>query len=226
MENHKNPITWYEISKDIIIPAISAISTLVIGIIIALIIKKRDERGKTKETLIDTYMEYMNRRITKYSFETLVITHDLYLDMSINYGKYFTEHSNSHLARDLIKKRREKFQNKIEEFDYKDVNWTFYAYKFSFLLGRKKYNNEVKSLEKNISIQLNSEESKISFLVQLKDGIIENKMVSENMNASDIDKIEYGLNMIESYVTKKYNNHQFNLFMPYDNKIADLVKEY
>lgn len=226
MEDIKALITWYEITKDIVIPTLSIISTLIIGIIIAVILKKRDEKGKIKETLIETYMEYMNRRINKYSFETLVITYDLYVDMFINYNKYFSEHSNSHLATDLVKKRRDKFQIKIEEFDYKEINWTFFAYKFSFLLGRKKYNNEVKSLEKNINNQLNSEESKINFLVQLKEGIIENEMISENMNASNTNKIEYGLNMIESYVAKKYNNHQFNLFMPYDDKIADLINEY
>ena len=66
----------------------------------------------------------------------------------------------------------------------------------------------------------------MNFLLKLKKEIKENQMICENMNASNTNKIEYGLDMIEAFITKRYNAFQLNLFKPYDNKISDLINEY
>ncbi len=226
MNNTENPITWYEITKDIIIPILSILATLIIGIIIALILKRREEKGKSKQLLIDTYMDYINRRINKYSYDCVAITYDMYIDIFINYADYFEDHANSHLATNLVKRRRENYLKKVEEYNYTDINWSFYSIKFSLLLGREKYNKEAKELERNINQEINSEQSQMNFLLKLKKEIKENERICENMNASNTNKVEYGLDMIEAYITKKYNNYQLDLFKPYDDKVADLINEY
>lgn len=226
MTNTENPITWYEITKDIIIPTLSIVATLIIGILIAIILKRREEKGKSKQLLIDTYMDYINRRINKYSFDCVAITYDLYIDLFINYSDYFDDHANSHLATNLVKQRRENYLKKVEEYNYTDINWSFYSIKFSLLIGRDKYNKEAKELELNINKAINSEQSNMNFLLKLKKEIRENDRICENMNALNTNKIEYGLDMIEACVTKKYNNYQLSLFKLYDDKIADLINEY
>ncbi|KGK29465.1 hypothetical protein [Cellulophaga sp. E6(2014)] len=226
MDNTKNPITWYEITKDIIIPILSIVATLIIGIIIALIFKRREEKGKSKQLLVETYMDYINRRINKYSYDCVVIIYDLYIDLFNNYSDYFKDHANSHLATELVKKRREKYHKKIEEYNYTDINWIFYPIKFSLLIGREKYNKEAKELERKINQEINSEQSQMNFLLQLKNEIKENEMICENMDTSNTNKIEYGLDMIEAHITKRYNRYQSSLFQPYDDKVADLISEY
>ncbi|MCK0115332.1 hypothetical protein [Gelidibacter sp. F63206] len=226
MDNIENPITWYDITKDIIIPILSIVATLIIGIIIALILKRREEKGKYKQLLVDTYMEYINRRIIKYSYDCVVNIYDLYIDLFINYSDYFEDHANSLLATEIVKGRREKYLRKIEEYNYTDINWSFYSIKFSLLIGREKYNKEAKELELKINQEINSEQSQMNFLLQIKKEIKENEMICENMNASNTNKIEYGLDMIEAYITKRYNNYQLSVFKPYDDKIADLISEY
>ena len=226
MDNTKNPITWYEITKDIIIPILSIVATLIIGIIIALILKRREEKGKSKQLLVDTYMDYINRRINKYSYDCVAITYDMYIDIFINYADYFEDHANSHLATKLVKERREKYLKKVEEYNNTDINWSFYSIKFSLLIGREKYDKEAKVLEQKINQEINSEQSQMNFLLKLKKEIKENQMICENMNASNTNKIEYGLDMIEAFITKRYNAFQLNLFKPYDNKISDLINEY
>ncbi|MDO6854123.1 hypothetical protein Q4599_11080 [Cellulophaga lytica] len=226
MENTDNSITWYQITTDIIIPILSILSTLIIGIIIAIILKRREEKGKSKQHLVDTYMEYVNRRINKYLYDSTAFVYDMYNDIYDNYEDYFKAHSNSHLATNLVKERREKYLKQIEEFNIVDVNWTFYTIKFSLLIGQAKYNKEAKALEEKITQEINSEQSQMNFLLKLKKEIKENDRICENMNASNTNKIEYGLDMIEANVTKRYNQYQLSFFKPYDEKIANLVDEY
>ena len=226
MNSTENPITWYEIFKDIIIPILSIITTLIIGIIIAIILKRREEKGKSKQLLVDTYMEYINRRINRYSYDFDSNMYDMYNDIFINYVDYFEDHTNSNLATDSVKVRRERFLEKVEKYDNTDINWSFYAIKFSLLLGREKYNKEAKGLEKIINQKINSEQAIMDFLLQLKGEIKEDKRICNYTNASNKSKIEYGLDMIESHINKRYTNYQLSIFKPYDDKIADMISEY
>lgn len=226
MNSTENTLTWYDITKDIVIPVLSIIVTLLIGVFIAVILKRKEEKGKNKQLLIETYMDYINRRISKYSYDCNVILYDLYVDMYVNYSDYFEDHSNRHLPSDQIKKRRDDYLQKIEKYDFTEINWNYYTIKFKLLIGLKKYSKEAKSLEENINKEINSELAQRQFLIKLKKEIRENQLICENMNAANIHKIGYGLDMIQSLVVQRYNNYQIKLFKPYDDKIADLVHQY
>ncbi|RZL34839.1 MAG: hypothetical protein EOP00_30895 [Pedobacter sp.] len=225
MEDVQKQITWYEITKDIIIPFLGVISTIIIGVLIASVFRKRDEKIKTKQILIDTYMEYLNARSKNVAYEILVRTYEIYNDMQMNYGKYFNEHANTHHAKKLINEAIDDHITKIDSFDT-NINWSFYTYKFSFLLGGKTYKKELQELETRIMNEFYSQKSITDFLIEAKKDIVGNPMIVENMNALDLTKINYALDMIESHISFKYNNFQFRLFNTYDKKLADLVNEY
>ncbi len=71
-------INTYNVIKEIIIPGLSVLSTMTIGIFIAIVLKRREENSKIKSLLIDSYLEYLNRRTKFVEFETyLYILHIL-----------------------------------------------------------------------------------------------------------------------------------------------------
>ena len=226
MQNTENPISWYEITKDIIIPILSIAATLIIGILIALILKRREEKGKSKQLLLDTYMDYINRRIHWYSYKSDCIMYDMYNDMYNNYSEYFDDHANSHLAKESVKLRMGKYLHKLENYDKAEVNWTFFAIKFRLLLGREEYDNEAKGLERSIDEEINSEQTIMNFLLKLRAELKANYRICENINASNKGKIEYGLDMIESHIGTRFKNYQLQIFKPYDDKVADLISEF
>src|SRR5690606_33566128 len=139
MENTDNPIGWYEITKDLIIPLLGVISTLVIGIIIALIIKDKERKAKIKDILIDHYMDYLTVRTANVEYEINATIKEILLEIKLESDTYFNNNANWHLPIQIIKKRLDELEEKLRHVESVNTNWSIYTYRFAFLLGKKNY---------------------------------------------------------------------------------------
>lgn len=70
-------IGWFEIFKDIVIPSLSIAATVTIGIVIAIALKKREEKSKIKQLLIDNYMDYLTARTKNVMYETEAMIYEV-----------------------------------------------------------------------------------------------------------------------------------------------------
>ncbi len=219
-------ITWYEITKDIIIPLLGVITTIVVGIIIAYLLKNKEEKAKIKTLLIDNYMLYLDKKMQFFEYEITSIKYQILKDMFINYGSYFERHANDHFATEKVGKLRDSLKLKLDNINQNDTNWSPFTYRFAFLLGKKNYDKHVQFLEDIVFKNYFSDKARNQFLEQLKTKIISNKEISDKMNALNTNKIVDGLDDIEYLITTTYNNYQFEIFNPFDTRIANLIDKY
>ncbi|MFA9371132.1 MAG: hypothetical protein ACERIH_05440 [Labilibaculum antarcticum] len=216
-------LTIYQIFKDIIIPSLGVLSTLTIGIFIALILKRRDEKAKIKSLLIDNYMEYLNKRTCFVEYESLYYSYEILKDIYINYKDYFEDHANRHHPLGLIKETRDTYEIKLESINQVDSAWTPYTYKFCFLLGVKTYNKKAEELENRIVKEIIDDNSRSIFVSDLKQIIRKDDVIVKNMNASNLHMIKHGIDLINEKIAKRYSEYQLKIFKPYDNLIANLI---
>lgn len=218
-----DPVTTYSFIKDIGIPVLNLIATIIIGIVIAVMLKRREEKAKIKSLLIDNYMEYLGKRVKFTEQETMIWFHNLLKDMAINYDAYFGRHSNQHFAEEEIQQRRDLFREKLDGSDAESANWSPYTYKFCFLLGTKTYRKKAQHFENVIVKAVLDNNERAKFQAKLKEKVIASELIQKNMNAVNLSQIEHGLDLIEALVFTEYNNYQLKIFQPYDNRIADLI---
>jgi hypothetical protein len=215
-------IGWFEITKDIIIPIISIIATVIIGIVITIALKKREERTKIKQLLIDNYMEYLAARTRNVVYETEAACYEILNDILINYGIYLKENANWHIAYNIIQKRAEEIKIKVHQLEDNQSNWAYYTYRFTFLLGEKLY-KEALPLEKIIEENILARDSRKKFQTQIKNKIQQNNEILLNLNATDIFKINLAIHSIEEIIVYDYNDYQSKYFNPYNEKIVKLI---
>ena len=223
MANSAEVITTYQIIKEIIIPATGILTTMIIGIVIAVMLKRREEKAKIKSLLIDSYMEYLNKRGKFLEYESLHYIHDILTDIYSDYKNYFEDHANSHFPKEQILKTIEVFKRKLDTINMEETNWTVYTYRFCFLLSTKVYNKKAQGIENSIVSGIMQKESRMKFLSELKHEIKENVELRSKMNALNINTINSGIDTIVSSISSKYSNYQLKIFKPYDNLIADLI---
>ncbi len=226
MENTENPIGWYEITKDIIIPLLGVISTLVIGIIIALIIKNKERKAKVKDILIDHYMDYLTVRTSAVEYEINSTIKEILLEIKLESDAYFKGNANWHLPIQIIKERLEELGERLKNFESINTNWSIYTYRFAFLLGKNSYFKDALPLENNITEELISSSKLVSIKNDILEKIKKDSELMNELNSSDSDKINRALNKIYGIVTADYNQYQFSLFNPYNTKLAELINEY
>lgn len=82
-------IGWYDITKDIIIPLLSVVTTIVVGTIIAYLLKNKEEKAKIKSLLIDNYMLYLNKKVQFFDHELTSFKYQVFKDIIINYKWLF-----------------------------------------------------------------------------------------------------------------------------------------
>lgn len=80
------------------------ITTIVVGIIIAYLLKNKEEKAKIKTLLIDNYMLYLDKKMQFFEYELTSIKYQILKDMFINYGSYFERHANDHFATEKLGK--------------------------------------------------------------------------------------------------------------------------
>ncbi|WP_299556957.1 hypothetical protein [Seonamhaeicola sp.] len=226
MENTDNPIGWYEITKDIIIPLLGVISTLVIGIIIALIIKNKERKAKIKDILIDHYMDYLTVRTASVEYEINSIIKDILLEINLESDTYFKGNANWHLPIQIIKERLEELGERLKSFESINTNWSIYTYRFAFLLGKKSYFKEALPLENNITNELLSSKELNSVRKTILEKIQKDSELMSELNSSNSDKINRALNKIFEIVATDFSQYQFSIFNPYNTKLAELINEY
>jgi hypothetical protein len=219
-------IGWYEITKDIIIPALGIGATVTIGIIVAGILKKREEKAKIKSLLIDNYMKYLNVRVNFAKQEQLGFIHSLYRDIYGDYDSFFGKDANSHNTRDIIKERNDKVNKKLESLNDEETNWSPFTFQFCFLLGTKIYGKNVQYLENEIIKMYMSDRARDTFLQNIKVEIKNDTSMRGEMNSSQKMRIEKALDSIEHKIGSQLNQIQRKYFEPFENKIADLIDAY
>jgi len=225
-ETAPKEITWFEITKDIVIPSIALLATVILGTIIAILLKKREEKSKNKSLLIDNYMEFLNCRTNDVMNIIYFSIVETLKDIKINPDAYFKIHSNLHNTLDRISHHIKENEAVLERFSKKDSNWSPFTYKFCFLLGTKKYFKEAQSLENVITNYYISNESRKEYSRKLRDQIQNNTTISNLLGKSNQIEIDNGVKEIVELVSQDFSNYQRKLFQPYTNKIADLIDSY
>jgi len=216
----------YEIIKDIIIPLLGVLSTIVIGVYIAIILKRKEEKTKVKSLLIDKYMEYLSKKngFGENGLDTL--KHKIFEHIYYNYSDHFGVNSNRHIPMELILQRRNNLKIKLQNLDQESINWSPLTFQFAFLLGKKRYMKDAQSFEDNIEKKIISEIPQEKLFEKLKDLIRNDKEVSKGINSLNTYEIENSLDKIEYLISVNYDNFQLSAFKPYENKIADLIDKY
>lgn len=218
--------TWYDITKDIIIPFLGVVSTIIIGVIIAIILKRKEEKSKIKTLLIDTYMEFLNKEVSFYSYESASFSYYLFKDMYLNYGDYLIVGANSHIPLERIASFRDQFKIKKDSISFEETNWSPFTYKFSFLLGLKKYTTELQELETNISTNYMADMPRSTFIQSLKEKVKRDPIIVQKLNSLNVNQINDALDKIVHIIEVDYNKHQYKFFNPYTSKLADLIDSY
>jgi hypothetical protein len=218
-------IGWFEYTKDLIIPSLSVIATVVIGIFITIALKKREEKSKIKQLLIDNYMDYLTARTKDVVYETEATCYEVLNDILINFNEYINNNANLNITFGVIKKRVEEIKIKVQELENHENNWSYFTYRFTFLLGEKKYFSEALPLEKIIEQNMLARDSRKKFKAKMINIIKQNDEIISNINTADIFKIELGIHSIIETIVYEYNDYQFKNFNPYNVKIAKLISD-
>lgn len=108
-------IGWFEIFKDIVIPSLSIAATVTIGIVIAIALKKREEKSKIKQLLIDNYMDYLTARTKNVMYETEAMIYEVLNEILIKRSEYLTN-SNWYFSFDIIQKTAAESKQKAKEY--------------------------------------------------------------------------------------------------------------
>lgn len=216
----------YDFIKDIIIPLLGVLATIIVGVIIAYRLKSKEEKAKIKLLLIDNYMLYLDKKLLFFEYEMTSFKYQIFKDMYINYISYFEEHSNVHLTQEKVKVLRDRLKLKLENNNQYDNNWSPFTYRFAFLLGKKNYDKHIQSLENDIVQNYLIDGARKKFFDHLKSEIISNKEIVDKMNSSNTNKVVDALDSIEYLIAENYNNYQFKIFNPFDTKIANMIDQY
>jgi len=219
----------YDFIKEIGIPALDLLATIVIGIFIAIFIHRKSAKGKLKELLIDTYIEYLHVFKNFIELETdiliskccIELTHVLEKDESFskNSKKIFSDK-----LREVSTILSEKHpSNKRNE----EANFSFYTYKFAFLLTKKRYFKLLKPLEdnylKNYLLNTSIKEEEIN-------EIINHVKTTETMSQMREKFCEESFDLFHSHISRLARNiilrDQSHYFGQYNNILADEIDRY
>ena len=225
LESNNEPIGWYQITKDIIIPLLGVISTLTIGIIIANLLRKKEEKSKIKTMLIDHYMNYLEARTSNVIFEINYSSYEILQGILLNRTSYLNSPTWP-LSHDLILAKAAEYRTKSEESISQASDWTYYTYRFTFLLGKKTYFKKALPLEKEIEKNLLGDNSRKAFNNSLLEEIKGNEELIKGLNSNKKYDVECAITEIERLIAIRYNTLQFKFFNPYNEKIADLINDY
>jgi hypothetical protein len=217
-------VGWFEFTKDIIIPCVSIIATVFIGFIISFALKKREEKTKIKQLLIDNYMDYLTARTKDVVYETEAMIYEVLNEILIKRADYLVN-SNWHFSFDIIQKAAEESKAKAKEYENNENNWSYFTYRFTFLIGEKKYFKDALPLEKIIETNMLQRDSRKIFKQSIIGEIKQNDEILNNLNTSDKFKIELGVHQIVEMIVYNYNDYQFKYFNPYNIKIAKLISD-
>ena len=221
LQNH----SWYDIIKEIFIPSMGVISTIFIGTIIAVFLRRKEEKTKIKGLLIDNYMLYLNKKVLFIDYELANIKYQIFRDLIVKYDDYFNGYE-CPILQDKINNTFYEIDLELKGKSKEVVNWTHYTYIFCFLFGKKVYDKKVQPFEDIFVAKYFSDESRAQYFNEIKRNIISNKKLINNMKSHDTIMIESALNETLYLIGVSFSDHQRKIFNPYDNRIADLIDKY
>ncbi|WP_300568916.1 hypothetical protein [Flavobacterium sp.] len=217
-------ISVYDFIKDIVIPILAIVITIGIGYIINNSLKDKEEKAKKQLLLIDSYMDYLKARTDDNMYFTLLTKYEILDYINMNYLGYLIN-PNDLIARKKLNEINEEFYQELKQLGKTHSNWADYTYKFSFLLGKKAYSKEVMSLEKIIEDSRKDSSHKANFNNSILEKIRNSSEILGNLNSGNEYLVDFAITSIENLVIDEYYKYQFQIFDPYNQKIADLINE-
>lgn len=217
-------MNWYDVTKDIIIPLLGVLATIVIGIVVAIFLRRKDEKAKIKSLLIDTYMDFLPKRQSFFAHQAKVFEYKIIHDIHENIQTYFSANEASKVS-ERVKRKYDQLCGELERHDLEEGNWTPFTYRFAFLLGAKKYAKKVQPLENDIVNNYMKDGATNHFFEELKNEVKKNENVKQAI-ILDNSKMSVGFDELEYFVASKYSEFQVKIFDPYANKVADLIDKY
>jgi hypothetical protein len=226
MNNEIEPLTWYKITKDIIIPLLSILTTVTIGIIIAIILKRREEIKDKKKLLTESYMEYL----TSYS-ESLVkgchsIFYEIFKEILFNYENYLESKSNKHVIVDKIKIRMDKYLIEHTQMKLGPTNLILLILRMTLLLEKDKYVKEMFNLIGSNYAKYNSPEDRKGLVNSILDQIKNDSEIKKKMNSDELLDIEFGLDLIERLANDVHDKKHWETFSPITVKLSERIYKY
>jgi hypothetical protein len=164
-------------------------------------------------------MLYLNKKMQFFDYELTSFKYQILKDIFINYQYYFQRHASSPLATEHVGMLRDKLKEKLDATNPDDTNWSPFTYKFSFLLGKKKYFRNVLPLENDIVNNYLSDKAREDFLKRIKVKIVSDHTLLDGMGSSNTSKIVDALDKIELMIANIYTEFQYNIFNPFDTRV-------
>jgi hypothetical protein len=218
---------WFEITTKVIIPLLGIISTTTIGIVIAIMLKRREERGRIKNLLIDNYLSFASSMKSYYAYAPLICAYRIFKDITLNYASYLDPGRANGVQMDLLNRKKDELNAKREEMESDVFNWGLYTMKFGFLLGVR---NLEKKLDQAGGSRLDAdfdEASRTDFINHVKPLIRNNVQILDHMNSGDLIRIQQGIEFISDLVTKEYyNKFKFENLYRFNKVISEMIEKY
>lgn len=216
-------INWFEIITKIIIPTLSIISTLTIGVIIATALKRKEERSKIKQLLIDNYMDYLSAKNIDTNNHINFVAYEVVNEILINPHLYITK-AISDENFDIIKAKAIEFRQKVDDSnDNNSYHWSLFMHRFAFLLGKKLYNKEVVELKNNIDKYILGKNIIDNFIATTLNEVALNKTILKNLNSNETFEIEMAIYHIQRLIQGNYIDYERKYIEEYNATIADLI---
>ncbi|MET0946324.1 MAG: hypothetical protein ABWY22_13005 [Flavobacterium sp.] len=191
-------VSAYALIKDIVIPILGIVITIVIGYIINNSLKNKEEKAKKKLLLIDSYMEYLKARTDDTIYYTLLAKYEILNSILINHNQYLQQRNLTVASESLHEIIAELFQE-LQKLGNRHSNWSDYTYKFSFLLGTIVYLKEVDHLEKILENNIKGvpKENFYNFILEI---IKKDNEIIENLNSGDEYRVQVALTSIQNLI--------------------------
>ena len=134
-------------------------------------------------------MDYLTARTKDVIYETEAMCYEVLNGILIKQTEYLNN-SHCHIAFDLIQKSAEESKVKAQSLENNESNWSYFTYRFTFLIGEKKYFKEALPLEKIIEKNMLARDSRKKFKESIIEKIKQNEEIITNLNTPDKFKIQ------------------------------------
>jgi hypothetical protein len=226
MDNTAEAITWYTITRDIIIPLLGILTTITIGVVIAIILKRREEKTNKKQLLVDNFMDYFTTWTNNNIKDIQSATHEVFKEIFNNYGNYFEPHAHQQLFLEKIWTRMDKYSNEYSQAFIRDMYMPLFAIRFTFLIEKEKYVKEMMTLSNDVVRKYYSPEAKKNRVDSILDQVKRNTAILDIINKGNPADYDQALDLTEKLVEEIIQKQQFEICMPYNAKIVELIYKY
>jgi hypothetical protein len=222
-----NLVSWFEMTKDIILPSLNIVAIVFIGTIIAWRLKKRDEKYRVKESLISYYNEFLNSAHMCINMETLKRFRKILLKIESEKNLLFStvDDEKKEVICYKIRERINKTDQKLDWYKKHYVGWENYVNYFIYLLDKKIYKQELAFIQQKMSEFFKKTEEKI-VLDKIYKEIMEEESVMDKLKSGDIYEIENSLDKMKHISYQQSIAEIGNLFEDYSQKVGDIIQDY